>query len=108
MVDAQSGVARISISEIVPERGDALARMKGPQRIGSTLRDEPGKRFLDLGGKQRVVDPSLGLINVEFGRHHTIVAEGRGLNHALHSGSIAIYQYDRGPFGTPDRSENSR
>src|SRR5579872_721170 len=74
MVDAQSGVARIGVAEIIPERVDAFARMKRSKRIGPALRDKPAKSFSHLDAKQSIVDPSLGLVDVEFGRHHVIVA----------------------------------
>jgi hypothetical protein len=74
VVDSQSGVARVGVSEIVPEGVDALARVKRAQGVGPTLRDELAKSFADLDAEQRVVDPSLWFVDVEFGRHHVIIA----------------------------------
>jgi len=75
MVDAQSGVARVGVTEIVPECVDALAGMKRSQGVSPTLRGKPAKSVSNLDAKQRVVDPSLRLIDVEFGWHYVVIAD---------------------------------
>ena len=74
VVDAQAGVARVGVPEIVPERVDPLAGMQRAQRVGPALRDKPAKGFAHLGAEQRVVDPALRLVDVELGRHDVVVA----------------------------------
>src|ERR1700689_2715965 len=75
MVDAQPGVARVGVSEIIPECVDALAGMKRSQGVGPTLRGKPAKSVSHLDAKQRIVDPSFRLIDVEFARHHVVIAD---------------------------------
>src|SRR5689334_7769934 len=43
VVDAQAGVAHVGVPEIIPERVDALAGMKRPERVGPALRGEAAK-----------------------------------------------------------------
>jgi hypothetical protein len=40
VIDAETGVTRESVPEILPECIDALARMQRPQGIGPALRDK--------------------------------------------------------------------
>src|SRR5467141_3937248 len=74
MVDTKARVPGPRISEIIPEGIDALTWMKLSQRIGPALREQIMERLADLGPEQRVIDPALGPINVEFGRHHIEIA----------------------------------
>src|SRR3984957_12685281 len=48
VVEAQSRVTRVGVSEIVPEGVDALSRMKRSQRVGPALRDQPAEGFTHL------------------------------------------------------------
>ena len=73
VIDAQAGIARIGIPEIVEEGVDRLVRMVGPQRVGPALLQQPKERRTDLGREQRVLGPALGLVDVPFGRHHVEV-----------------------------------
>src|SRR6185437_1546122 len=62
VIDAQAGVARVSVPKIVPKGVDALAGMKGAQSVGPTLRDQAAKGFANLDAEQGVIDPSLRLV----------------------------------------------
>jgi len=37
MIDAETGVAREGVTEILPERLNSLTRMQSPQRVGPAL-----------------------------------------------------------------------
>ena len=67
MVDAQSGVAAISVPEIIPEGIDTLVRMECSQRVGPALGHEASMGVADFRAEEGVVDPSLRLIDVEIG-----------------------------------------
>ena len=51
-----------------------LVRMHGAQRVGPALRQQALEGGARLGAEQRIVDPALGLVDVELGRHHVVVA----------------------------------
>src|SRR5439155_10641796 len=70
MIDPKARVPGPRVSVVVPEGIDALTRMKRAQRVGPALREQTMERLPNLGPEQRVIDPALGLINVEFGGHH--------------------------------------
>src|SRR6516225_5132750 len=74
VVDPKTRVPRPCIPEIVPEGVDALTRMKRPHRISPTLRQQTAERVADLGPEQRIIDPALRFINIEFGGHHVEIA----------------------------------
>jgi hypothetical protein len=69
VINAQPGVARPRIPEIIPEGVDAFARVKRPHCIGPALGDELVVGIADLRTKQCVVQPSLRLIDVKVSRH---------------------------------------
>jgi hypothetical protein len=48
--------------------------MEFAQGIGPSLCGEAMKGRAHLGAEQRVVDPALGLVNVEVRRHDVVVA----------------------------------
>ena len=93
MVDTKARVPRPCASEIVPKSIDAFARMKGPHRIGPALRDQAMERPADLGPKQRIIDPALRLINIEFGGHHIEIA-----GQARYTGRQELCGVRRQPF----------
>jgi len=74
MVDTEACVPGPRVSEVVPKGIDALTWMKCPHRISPALRKQAMERLLDLGPEQRIIDPALRLINVEFGGHHIEIA----------------------------------
>src|SRR5215471_10972703 len=75
VIDPKTRVPRPCIPEIVPEGVDALTRMKRPHRISPALRQQTVERVADLGPEQRIIDPALRLINIEFGGHHVEIAD---------------------------------
>ncbi|RDJ93325.1 VCBS repeat-containing protein, partial [Lacticaseibacillus rhamnosus] len=77
-VDAQAGVAAPGISPIIPERIDALPGMELADRVGPALCDKLAIGLAHFGPKQRVVGPTLGLINVEIRGHHVAIADVNG------------------------------
>ena len=74
MVDTMAGVPRPCVAEVVPESVDALIRMERPHRISPALREHTMERLADLGPKQRIIDPPLRLVHIEFGGHHIEIA----------------------------------
>jgi len=73
MIDAQPGVAAVSVPEIIPKGIDTLVRMECSQRIGPALSDEASIGVSDFRAKQGVVYPSLRLVDVELGGHDVVV-----------------------------------
>src|SRR3954465_11885060 len=67
VVDAQSGVARPGISDVVPKGVDALVWVKCAQSVGPALRNEIAEDSAHLRSEQGVVDPALRLVDVELG-----------------------------------------
>ena len=51
MIDPEPGVTGVGVSEIVPERVNALAGVKRSQRVGPTLIDKPAVGFTDFRAK---------------------------------------------------------
>ena len=80
MIDAETGVAREGVTEILPERLNSLTRMQSPQRVGPALLHKAAICVPYLGPEQRVIDPSLRRIDVEIGRHDVVIA---GEHHRL-------------------------
>jgi len=79
MVDTEACVPGPRVSEVVPKGVDALTWMKRPHRISPALREQAMERLPDLRPEQRIIDPALRLMNVEFGGHHIeIVGEHNG------------------------------
>src|SRR5271163_3375218 len=78
MIDAQAGVASEIISEVIPESVDALVRMKLAQGVGPALSDQVGKGLSRFGTKERVFHPAFGLVNIDLGRDHVVVAGENG------------------------------
>jgi hypothetical protein len=74
VVDPKARVPRPCVSEVVPESVDGLAGMKRPHRISPALREQTTERLTDLGPEQRIIDPALRPINIEFGGHHIEIA----------------------------------
>src|SRR5208283_2949856 len=78
MIDAQAGVAREIISEVVPESVNVLVRMQLAHGVGPTLSDQVSKGLASLGTEERVLHPALGLVNINLGRDHIVVAGENG------------------------------
>ena len=74
VVDTKAGVPGPRVSEVVPEGIDAPIWMERPQCIGPALREQMMERLTDLRPEQRVIDPALGLINIELSGHHIEIA----------------------------------
>jgi len=64
MINAQTGVARISISKVIPERVDLFVGMQNPYGVGPSLLDQSCKRFTHLDPKQGIVDPSFWFVYI--------------------------------------------
>ncbi len=77
MVDPEAGVACECISEVCPERIDAVVWMEVPQCIRPALVHQVGVGFLHLRPKQCVVDPALRFVDVEVGWHDVEIAHER-------------------------------
>jgi hypothetical protein len=80
MIDAKTRIADIGIPKIVPEGIDALAGMYDTQRIRPTLSDNPPIGLAAFRPEQRVIDPTFGFVDIEFGRNDVVVA---GEHHRL-------------------------
>src|SRR5437868_6254267 len=68
MVDAQPGIARPGVPPIVPEGVDRLCGVEVADGVGPALLQQPGISGAGLRLHQRVVEPALGLVDVEIGR----------------------------------------
>src|SRR5215813_4282346 len=62
-----------AFSEIFPEGVDAFMRMQRAQRIGPPLPSQPAKGFAYFRPKERVVDPTLRRVYIEFRRHDVVI-----------------------------------
>ena len=51
-----------------------LAGMERPYRVGPAMAGEAGESFPHLRPEERVIDPSLRLVNIEIGWHDIVVA----------------------------------
>ena len=71
---ASDGVAGKGVPEIFPEGVNPLARVERPHRVGPALLDKAADRHRAPPPEQRVIDPALGRIHVEIGRHDIEVA----------------------------------
>src|SRR5271166_6449047 len=74
VIDAQPRIPSPSVPEVIPEGVDALAGMLLAHGIGPALGDEPSERVPHLGPEESIIDPALGLIDVEVGRYDVVVA----------------------------------
>ena len=74
VIDAQTRVASIRISKVIPESIDAFARMKCSNRIGPTLLEQPMIGRSCLRSEQRIVYPSFGFVDVHVGGYHVVIA----------------------------------
>jgi hypothetical protein len=61
VIDAKTGVSRISVTEVVPEREDLLTRMQRAKCVGPALLRQRVKRSADFGAEKRIVEPALTL-----------------------------------------------
>src|ERR1700722_10948152 len=74
MIDTQPCIAAIGIAEIVPKSIDLFCRMKFPDRVGPSLRDELLEGGAGFRPEQGVIHPSLGLVYVQVGWHDVEVS----------------------------------
>jgi hypothetical protein len=75
VVDAESGVASVRVTEVVPEGVDALVRMKVAECVRPALVDKTPKGIPHFDAEERVVRPAFRLVDVEFGRHNVVADE---------------------------------
>jgi hypothetical protein len=82
VIDAQTCVASIRISKIIPESIDAFARMKCSNRVCPTLLEQPMIGRSSLRSEQCIVYPSFGFVDVYVGGHHVVIAgeDDRGIS----------------------------
>src|SRR5215212_9373927 len=74
MIEPQAGVAAPCVPEVIPEGIDPFVRMERAYSVGPALIDEAAIGEPDLGAEERVVNPALRLVDVEFGRHDVEIA----------------------------------
>src|SRR6187402_2824361 len=74
MIEPQAGVAAPGVPEVIPEGIDPFVRMERAYSVGPALIDEAAEGEPDLGAEERVIDPTLRLVDVEFGRHDVEIA----------------------------------
>src|SRR5512132_1237211 len=74
MIDPQTGVAAIGVSEVIPECVDPLDRMELAQGISPTLGYEAPVGFAGFRTEQGVAEPALRFVDVEIGGHDVVVA----------------------------------
>src|SRR5215218_5888209 len=74
MIEPQAGVAAPGVPEVIPEGIDPFVRMERAYSVGPALIDEAAIGKPDLGAEERVIDPTLRLVDVEFGRHDVEIA----------------------------------
>src|SRR5206468_2998411 len=74
MVDAQTGVAAVSISEIIPEGVYPLVGMELSEGIRPTLRKKVAIGGADFRAEKRVIQPTLRFVDVDIGGHDVEVA----------------------------------
>ena len=64
VINAQTGVAHISISKVIPERIDLCVGMQDPYGIGPSLAKQSRERFTHLDSEQGIVNPSLWFVYI--------------------------------------------
>ena len=74
MIDAQARVPRKGVPEIIPKSVDVLVWMKRAKRVGPSLVEKVEICGPNLWREQRIVEPALGLVDVEISRHHVEIA----------------------------------
>jgi hypothetical protein len=74
VINAEPRIAGEGVTEVFPERVDALARIKVAQGVAPLKLQELRIGLAHLGPEQRVVTPALRRVDVEIGRHHVVVA----------------------------------
>src|ERR1700736_4663784 len=62
VIDAQTRIASVRVTEVVPESVDAFVRMKHANRVYPTLREQPVIGRSCLWPEQRVVYPTFGFV----------------------------------------------
>ena len=92
MVDADARIASVRVAEIVPERIDRLVRMQFPDGVGPALREKTLISRARLRQKERIVDPALRLIGIQFRRNDVVVP---GKNDWLVAARTAVRIFDQ-------------
>ena len=74
VIQSETRIAPIGVSEVIPERINAVCRMKLPDCIDPALGDEFAEGMAHVGVEQRVFGSALRLVDIEVGRNHIVVA----------------------------------
>src|ERR1700716_922922 len=74
VINAQTGVAHISISKVIPERIDLCVGMQDPYGIGPSLAKQSRKRFTHLDSEQGIVNPSLWFVYIPLCGNDVVIA----------------------------------
>src|ERR1700691_319950 len=74
VIDSQARIASICISEVIPKRIDSLPRMKRSNRVCPSLLEQLTISSSRLWSKQRIVHPPFRFVDVNFSRHHVVIA----------------------------------
>ena len=91
MVDPEPGVALEAVAPIFPERVDALTRVQVPDGVGPALGNEMSIGLADFRPEKGIVQPALGLVDVDPRRHDVEVAgEDRGHAEIEEFGGIEV------------------
>lgn len=77
VVEAKAGVTFERVPPVLPERLDALSRVKVPDGVRPTLIDQVGKGVSDFWTKEGVISPPFGGVNVELCWHDIKIAYER-------------------------------
>src|SRR3984957_17544159 len=88
MVNPQPGISAISVSKVVPESVDNVARVQLPQRIRPALREQHSIGLAHFRSEQRIVYPAFGFVDVEIGGDDVIVS-------GQHRGAATANQFGR-------------
>jgi len=94
VIDAQAGVARIRIPEIVPERVHGRIWVDRATSVGPTLLQQAREGGTNLGSEQSIVEPVLRLVDVTLGRHHIEVTREHNRRAAIGDDANNIWAID--------------
>src|SRR5438309_676223 len=74
VINAQTGIARIRIAEVVPERIDLFIEMQDPDGIGPSLGEQSCELLTDLDPEKGIVDPALRFVDIPLRRNDVVIA----------------------------------
>src|SRR5690606_12144378 len=92
MIDSQSGIALIRISEVVVKSINNFIWKQRSDGISPTLGNQLMKCSSDFRSEKRVFVPTLGFVNIEFGGHHIKIAYQNYWNIEIYKGFGTLLQ----------------